>query len=73
MPMPARADESKDPHPLSGNIWGRGCSLMSLGLILFFILFIAIRSWQLGKNPFIPVEQPQPVQTDSTAVHDSLR
>lgn len=71
--MPAQANEPKGQHPLSGNIWGRGCSLMSLGLILLFILFIAIRSWQLGKNPFIPIEQAQPVQTDSTAVQDSLQ
>jgi len=33
IPMPAQANEPKGQHPLSGNIRGRGCSLMSLGLI----------------------------------------
>lgn len=49
-----------------GNMWGWKFSYISLGIILFFIGFIALRHWMLG----IPYD-PSQIQMDAIITLDS--
>ncbi len=66
--------KNKQPteSPQSGNIWGWKFSYVSLGIILFFVVLIAIRHWMLDV-PFDPskIQPPIPVAEDSTQTDSS--
>jgi hypothetical protein len=65
-----RQEEQHEEHPFRyvGNMWGWKFSYVSLGIILFFIGFIALRHWMLDI-PYDPskIEMDPIVKEDSTA------
>ena len=72
-----KGEDKQEGNPYLGNIWGWKLSYISLGIILFFIIWMAYLHWKTGTTPSGYEPDYNPIDSifvpkDTTGIYENI-